>query len=104
MDQRSIVLYLHLKGRSVHVIHGDLVATLGPKAVAYSTVRYYLREAKLSTAEVTLDPEPSSHHLDDSDRDILEALEEKPFSSVRKLARVTHIPRTTISRRLTKSL
>jgi hypothetical protein len=56
MDQRSIVLYLLLKWLSAHAIHDDLVATLGPKAVAYSMVTRYLREAKLGTAEVTLDP------------------------------------------------
>jgi hypothetical protein len=77
MDQRSIVLYLHLKELSAHTIHDDLVAALGPKAVAYSRVTRYLREAKLGTAEVTLSPEQSSPHLDDSDRAILAVLEEK---------------------------
>jgi hypothetical protein len=57
MDQSSIVLYLHLKALSAHAIHDDLVATLGPKAVAYSRVTRYLREAKVGTSEVTLDPE-----------------------------------------------
>jgi hypothetical protein len=59
------------------VIHDDLVATFGPKAVAYNTVTGYLRGAKFSRAEVTLDPEPSSLHLDDGDRALLAALEEK---------------------------
>jgi hypothetical protein len=59
------------------VIHDDLVAILDPKAVAYSTVTRYLREVKLGTAEVILDPEPSSPHIDDSDRTILAALEGK---------------------------
>jgi hypothetical protein len=77
MDHRSSVLYLHLKELCAHAIHDDLVAILGPKAVAYSTVTRYLREAKLGTAEVTLDPEPCSAHLDDSDRAILASLEEK---------------------------
>jgi hypothetical protein len=63
MDQRSIVLYLHLKGLSAHAIHDDLVATLGPRAVTYSTVTGHLREAKLGTAEVTVDPESRSYHL-----------------------------------------
>jgi hypothetical protein len=45
--------------------------------VAYSTVTRYLRDAKLGTAEVTLDPEQSSPHLDDSDRAVLAILEEK---------------------------
>jgi hypothetical protein len=104
MDQRSIVLYLHLKGLSAHAIHDDLGATLGPTAGAYNAVTCYLREAKLGTAEVTLDPEPSSPRLDDSDRDILAARKEKPFSSVRELARATDIPGATVYRMLTKSL
>jgi hypothetical protein len=82
MDQRSIVLCLYLKGLSAHAIHDDLVATLDPKAVSYSTVTRYLDEVKLGIAEATLDPEPSSCHLDDSDRDILAVQEEKPFSSM----------------------
>jgi hypothetical protein len=63
MDQRPIVLYLHLKGLLAHAIHDDLVATLDLKAVASSTVRRYLGEAKLGTTEVTLDPERSSPHF-----------------------------------------
>jgi hypothetical protein len=104
MDRRSIVLYLHLKRLSADAIHDDLAATLGLKAVAYSTVTRYLCGAKLGTAEVTLDPEPRSPHRDDADGDVFAALGERPFSSVRKLARATHIPRATVYRRLTKSL
>jgi hypothetical protein len=77
MDQRSIILYLHLKGLSAHAVHDDLVAAHGPKAVAYGTRRRHLCEAKLGTAEVTLGPEPSSPHLDDCDLAILAAPEEK---------------------------
>jgi hypothetical protein len=77
MDQSSIVLYLHLKRLSVHAIHDDLVAILGPKAVAYSTVTRCLRGAKLSIAEVTLDPEPSSPRLNDFNQCISAALEAK---------------------------
>jgi hypothetical protein len=49
MDQGSLVLYLHLNWLLAHAIHDDLVATLDPKAVVYSTVTQYLREAKLGT-------------------------------------------------------
>jgi hypothetical protein len=38
MDQRLIVLALHLKGLSVHAIHDDPHAPLGPKTKAYSRV------------------------------------------------------------------
>jgi hypothetical protein len=68
MDQSSIVLCLHLNGLSDHAIHDDLVATLGPKAMANSMVTRYLRKAKPGTAEVTLDPESRSSHFDNSDR------------------------------------
>jgi hypothetical protein len=34
MDQSSIVFYFHLTQLSAHAIHVDLVAPLGPKAVA----------------------------------------------------------------------
>jgi hypothetical protein len=107
MDQRSVVLDLHLKGLSAHAIHEDLVATLGPKAVAYSTVTHHLREAKLGTAEVTLDPEPCSLHLTSMIPTGLSWQpwkKRKPFASMRELARSTHIPRAIVYRRLTKSL
>jgi hypothetical protein len=45
--------------------------------VAFNLVTRHLREAKVGTAEVTLDPEPSSPHFDDPDRALLMALEEK---------------------------
>jgi hypothetical protein len=60
MAQKSMTIHLHLKRLSAQVIHDDRVATLGHKAVAHKTVTSYLREAKLGTAEVTLDPESSS--------------------------------------------
>jgi hypothetical protein len=81
MDRRSIILYLHLTALSAHAFHDDHVTTLDPQAVAHGTVAWYLREAKLGTAEVALDPESSSPHLDDSDWAILAALEQKRFSS-----------------------
>jgi prophage maintenance system killer protein len=37
MDQKAIVLYLHMKGMSLDAIHEDLVRVLGENAVAYST-------------------------------------------------------------------
>jgi hypothetical protein len=45
MTQRPTVAYLSLKGMSAREIHDDIVATLGPYAVSYSSVIRYLREA-----------------------------------------------------------
>jgi hypothetical protein len=97
VHQGSIVLSHHLKGLWAHAIHDDLGATLDPKAVRYSMVTSSLREAELGTADVTLDHEPSSRRLNDSDRAISAPLEEKPFSSVREFARATDIPRATVN-------
>jgi hypothetical protein len=44
MDQRSIGVFLHLKGLPAKAkdVHIDLVYVLGPDAIAYSTVVKYL--------------------------------------------------------------
>jgi hypothetical protein len=81
MDQRSIVLCFHMMGMSAQAIHDDLAATLGDKALTDSRMTKYLRKAQFTLP-----------HLDDSDRAILAALEEKPFSTVRELAPTTHLP------------
>jgi hypothetical protein len=86
MDQRSTVLYLHLKGLSAQAIYDGLVATLGGEALPYSTVTKYVSKAQSNAAKLPSNPDASSPHLDDSDRVIWAALEEKLFSSVRKLA------------------
>jgi hypothetical protein len=46
MDQKAIVLYLHMRGMSLDAIHEDLVRVLGENAVAYSTVTKYVRSKK----------------------------------------------------------
>jgi hypothetical protein len=100
MTQRPIVAYLSLKGMSAREVHDDIVATIGPDAVPYSSVTRYLREARFP-------PSKPGHHpadvqrdrdLDDSDQAILAALEDSPFASVRQLSRLTHPPSTTVYR------
>jgi hypothetical protein len=54
MDQKSIVLYLRMKGMALDAIHDDLIHTLGKvekvwkDAVTYSTVTKYTRSAQFS--------------------------------------------------------
>jgi hypothetical protein len=75
MDQQSIVLYLHTKGLAAVTIHHDLVATL------------------------------SAIHLEHNcDEAILLALNERPFTSIRQLARLTHRSRSAAHRYLIWSL
>jgi hypothetical protein len=54
MTQRLIVAYLSLKGMPAREIHDDIVVTLGPDLVSYSSVTRYLREARFPPSE----PEP----------------------------------------------
>jgi hypothetical protein len=104
MDQRTIVANLALKGISARSIHQDLVATLGGDAMASSTVPRYIHNAHCSPSSQTAAPIAVPSGLNDSDEAILSALDENPFASVRHLSRLTHIPATTVYRRLTESL
>jgi hypothetical protein len=58
MDQKTIVLYLRMKGMSLDAIHEDLVRTLGTDAVTYPTVTKYARSAKLSPKKDGASSEP----------------------------------------------
>jgi hypothetical protein len=104
MTQRPIVVYLSLKWMSGREIHDDIIATLGPGAVSYSSVTRYLREARFPHSKPEPHPADIPRDLDDSDQVILAALEDSPFASVRKLSRLVHLPSTTVYRPLTQSL
>jgi hypothetical protein len=75
MTQRPIAACLSLKGMSVHEIHDDIVATLGPDAVSYSSVTRYLGETRFPPSKPEPHPADVQIDLDDSDQAILAALE-----------------------------
>jgi hypothetical protein len=104
MDQRSIGIYLNRKGLTVQVIHDDLVATLGAEAIVYSTVTNYFRVARSLPRDATTLVAVTSADRNESDEVILRALEELPFSCVRQLSCATHLPKTTVYRRLSEKL
>jgi hypothetical protein len=104
ITQHPVGASLSLKGISARKIHDAIVATLGPDAVSYSSVTHYLREARFPSSKPEPHPADFQRDLDDSDRDILAALENSPFASVRQLSRLTHLPSTTVYHRLTQSL
>jgi hypothetical protein len=106
MKQRPIVAYLSLKGMSARKIHDDIVATLGPDVVSYSSVTRCLREAQFPPSKPEPEPHPADvqRDLDDSDQAIFAALEDFPFASVWQLSRLTHLPSKIVHRRLTQSL
>jgi hypothetical protein len=89
MTQRPIVAYLSLKRISAPEIHDDIVVTLWPDAVSYSSVTRYLREARFPPSK----PEPHranvQRDLNDLDQAILTALEDSPLASVPQLSQLT---------------
>jgi hypothetical protein len=104
MDQRPIVFCLAKKELSAIAIHHDLVATVGPEAVSYSSVTRYLREAMFVSSNSPATVPEEEPQFDDCDQAILLALAEQPSAPIQELARLTHLPRTTLHRRLTQSL
>jgi hypothetical protein len=100
MTRRPTVAYLSLKGMPERELHDDTVATFGPDALSYSSVACCLREARFPHSKPEPHPDDVQRDLDDSDQAILSALEDSPFASVWLLSRLTHLPSTTIYRRL----
>jgi hypothetical protein len=79
-------------------IDEDIIATLGAEAISCPSVTRSLREMKFaaSNPEVVFSELIREH--DDCDQVILLALDEQPFASIRQLARLTYLLRTTIHR------
>jgi hypothetical protein len=98
MDQGSICLFLAMKGLSAREVHNAHVAVLGLDAIAYSTVTRYGQERQFPASSSQPCDEPLTIIVDGA---ILEALNNKPFSSVRKLAKFPWIPTTTVYQHLT---
>jgi hypothetical protein len=71
---------------SAREIHNDIVATLGPDIMSYSSVTRYLREARFPLSKPEPHPSDVQRDLDDSDQAILAVLEDSLFPSVRQLS------------------
>jgi hypothetical protein len=81
MGQKSIVLYLRMKGMALDAIHDGLVCTLGKDAIADSTVTRYAPSAQFSGRNEVTPPEAPDKDVERSpvDEAILTALAEFPF-------------------------
>jgi hypothetical protein len=101
MDQRSIRLFLAMKGLSAKDVHNELVAVLGPDAIAYSSVTSYPRQRQFPAISSEPSDEPPTAIIDGA---ILDALDKQPFFSVKELAKLTCIPTKMVYRLLTRSL
>jgi hypothetical protein len=104
MDQKSIGIYLHMKGMNETEIHAHLVKALEDEAMHYATITAYLRSTSFTSSTDPTPEGPLAPENDEVDETILLALGEEPFTSIRQLARATHSPKTTVYRRLTQKL
>ena len=104
MDQKTICLYLELKGMNAMEIYIELNTVLGSNAVSYSTITKYLRSGKISSKEEKyeiIEQNQSEKLIDDA---ILSALAREPSASVRRIANMTMLPKSSVYRHLTSSL
>jgi hypothetical protein len=85
-------------------VDNDLVVTLGSDAKSSSSVTRFLREAKFPSPNPPTTLSEENPSLDDYNESILLALTEQAFASVCQLSRLTHLPRSTVDRRLTQSI
>jgi hypothetical protein len=90
---------------SAQAIYGDLIATLDNGAVSYSRVTKCLRTAQFDSTKIPSNRDPSSHHLTSTTpAGVSWQPLRKGRSSVREFSRATHLPPTTVYRRLINSL
>jgi hypothetical protein len=86
------------------VTHGAKTSYPCAPALSSSLITRDLREARFPPSQPERHPADVQKDLDDSDQDILAALEDSPVASVRQLSQLIHLLSTTVYRRLTQSL
>ena len=104
IDTRSIVLYLHKKGLSAKEIHNDIIQTLGPNIIKYSTVTKYLRNQSFPLKKITIENDQNFRDEEENQILVKNALKNFPFASVREIAKITQIPKSTVYNTLTIQL
>jgi hypothetical protein len=80
MDQKSVVLYLRMKGVVLDTIHDDFGRPLGNDAVPCSTVTKYAHSAQFSGRKEATPSEAPDVARSPVDEGILTVLAEFPFS------------------------
>ena len=104
IDLRSIVLYLAQKGYSPNDIQKDINETFGPNKISYSTITKYLRLNRFSLIKSPLQKKAKFSNNEKNQILVKHSLKLFPFSSVPEIARMTHIPKSTVFDILTKQL
>jgi len=96
MDVAPIVLFLAKKSMNATEIYQEINAVLGEKTISYSSVTRYLRERSFRDSSAAPDPEVDFDAPNLVEQAIQEALDERPFSSLRQLAKRILVPMSTV--------
>jgi hypothetical protein len=85
MNQRSIVVFLHLKGLSTKAknVHTELVQIFESDVIAYSIVTKYIRNDIILQNEPEAEDRVEDQGFSITDNTILEVLEIMPLFSIR---------------------
>jgi hypothetical protein len=104
MDLESITLYRNKKHLSAVAIHAEIANVLGEGTIGYSTVTRYLRKQSFANASDLAPEERDLGAADTIDNAILQALDEQPFALLRRIAKRTLIPMSTVRYRLVNNM
>jgi hypothetical protein len=105
MDQKSIVVFLHLKRLSAKAkdVHTELVQVLGSDVISYPTVAKYIRNDAILQNKPEAEDRAENRGFSIADNAILEVFDMIPFVSICQIAKMILIPSTTEFHRLMKS-
>lgn len=104
IEQRGIIHFYYLKGKTPLKIHQKLVDTYQCNALKQKTVEYWYHEFKCGRANIDDNPRSGRPPLDDLDAIILTTLTQYPYSSVSQISEACGCSYGTIYNRLTEVL
>jgi hypothetical protein len=104
MDLEPIVLYLNKKDLAAVEIHAKINHVLGGSIIGCSTVKRYLHKQSFADSSILPLEDRETQGPDAIDNAILQALDERPFASLRQIAKMALVPMLTIRYRLVSKM
>lgn len=104
IDYQSIVLYLNMQGKSKYEILSEMNNTFQKDVIKYSTITKYIRQISFQSNKVGSDKKDENYEHLLLQNIILKILKDFPFNSIREIADMSNIPKSTVHRILTSEL
>ena len=100
----SIIIFLSMEGKNASQIYIEMLYTCPAYCPSYSTVTRKLREFRVFREVQNDFVSEKSDEMDENLTLIKDPLEEHPYASVRQIARLNGVPKSTVYDVLTKKL